>query len=362
MKKFFMAAILIFGIVAGQFLQASAKSNVTWHMEYKCQYCNKVVSYDGPNENYKPGDHSQGVCNSPEGQAAQKQFGNIESAPISFKEGHLWDLLLMKNYFELTGKWHTLFQVNIPDRAVREAEWKKRQEEYSQKQLAKKEILKKYVQVLKTSSQNAANYESQANAKFKAKDYIAAKQFWVNAMEVNPYESSYNYELAKCYMKDKDKDYDLIINQINTAIDKQVYRMESLTGVATHERPGSNIIEDKLKMAEYWDYLSSIYNRMAMNNFFKSINKLTNYSQISQNCKIVSEAYKNSTNPNMPMQSLPGLTMGGHFTGPYSNLATLRKQVFQGSLQNQQRRQQVVRQPQQKNPIAGILGGILGKK
>ena len=90
-KKFFsvmlLAIVLIFGIVAGQILsaEAAAKSNVTWYMEYKCLYCNKVINYEGLDENYQPQDHSHGVCNSPEGKAAAQKFGNNTNYPISFR-------------------------------------------------------------------------------------------------------------------------------------------------------------------------------------------------------------------------------------------------------------------------------------
>ena len=356
MKKIFMATILIFGIVAGQILSAEATANGTWHLEFKCRNCDKVVTYEGMNESYRPGGASEGVCNGPEGKEAFQKWGNT-NAPISYKEGHLWEPILMKQYVASMEQWVDVFKINLPDRAVREEQARKREAEYNAKQLAEKEKLQAYIQVLKTSAANAADYESQANAKFKAKDYTAAKQLYVNAIETNPYESSYFLELAKCYMKDKDKNYDLVIYLTNVAIDRQVERMENLTGASTQSRPGRDVQEDKLKMAEYWEYLSSIYNRMAMNNFFKSINKLTDYSRISQNSQIVANTYKNATNPNMPTQPLPGLIGSARVTGSYSNLKSLRKMVLEGTLQTTQTNQ--ARLPQQQtNPIGGILGKI----
>ena len=142
-----------------------------------------------------------------------------------------------------------------------------------------------------TQQENAsADYVKQGDAKFKAKDYVTAKNLFLKAIEVNPNSHHSHYMLAKCYLKDKNKDYDLILKEIDKALK---------TCTANQHKEDARVYWSNL--ADYYDLEASVYQKLALKNMFNANNKV-NYVVLANQCKVKSaklrDRVKNGMNAN----------------------------------------------------------------
>ena len=112
--------------------------------------------------------------------------------------------------------------------------------------------------------QAAEPFVTQADAKFKAKDYTAAKELFSQAIEKNPYDYHTHdlYARSMYREKSKDKNYDLIISEMKTAI---------------------NLAPDNKSKADCYGFLAKVYRKLAMDNLFNMDNKI-DYTALAQEC------------------------------------------------------------------------------
>lgn len=121
---------------------------------------------------------------------------------------------------------------------------------------------------------NAESVVNQADEKFKAKDYSAAVQLFNQAIEINPKDGYTHYMLAKSLYreKNKNKDYNKIIDEIKTAI---------------------AFYENDNDLADYYDYLGKVYLKLAGQNLFNMENKV-DYSGYSRKCTEIAQNIRRS--------------------------------------------------------------------
>ena len=121
---------------------------------------------------------------------------------------------------------------------------------------------------------NAESVVNQADEKFKAKDYSAAIQLFNQAIEINPKDGYTHYMLAKSLYreKNKNKDYNKIIDEIKTAI---------------------AFYENNNDLADYYSYLGKVYLKLAGQNLFNLDNKI-DYSGYSRKCTEIAQNIRQS--------------------------------------------------------------------
>lgn len=110
--------------------------------------------------------------------------------------------------------------------------------------------------------QAADPFVTQADAKFKAKDYTAAKELFSQAIEKNPYDyhSHDLYARALYREKSKDKNYDLIIDEAKKALE---------------------LATDNKAKADICGFIAKVYRKLTMNNLFDS-SKSNTYLNLGQ--------------------------------------------------------------------------------
>ena len=110
--------------------------------------------------------------------------------------------------------------------------------------------------------QAAEPFVTQADAKFKAKDYTAAKELFSQAIEKNPYDyhSHDLYARALYREKSKEKNYDLILSEANKALE---------------------LATDNKAKADCCGFIAKVYRKLTMNNLFNS-DKSNEYLRLGQ--------------------------------------------------------------------------------
>lgn len=93
----------------------------------------------------------------------------------------------------------------------------------------------------------AEPFITQADAKFKAKDYTAAKELFSQAIEKNPYDYHAHdlYARALYREKNKQKNYDLILDEAKKALE---------------------LASDNAAKADICGFIAKVYRKLAMNN------------------------------------------------------------------------------------------------
>lgn len=110
--------------------------------------------------------------------------------------------------------------------------------------------------------QAAEPFTTQAEEKFKAKDYTAAKELFSQAIEKNPYDYHTHdlYARSLYREKTKDKNYDLIIDEAKKALE---------------------LATDNKAKADCCGFIAKVYRKLTMNNLFDS-NKSNEYLNLGQ--------------------------------------------------------------------------------
>lgn len=110
--------------------------------------------------------------------------------------------------------------------------------------------------------EDAAVIVTQADEKFKAKDYTAAKDLFSQAIEKNPYDYHTHdlYARALYREKSKDKNYDLILSEAKKALE---------------------LATDNKDKADCCGFIAKVYRKLTMNNLFDS-NKSNEYLRLGQ--------------------------------------------------------------------------------
>lgn len=110
--------------------------------------------------------------------------------------------------------------------------------------------------------QSAEPFVTQADAKFKAKDYTAAKELFSQAIEKNPYDYHTHdlYARSMYREKAKDKNYDLILDEAKKALE---------------------LATDNKAKADCCGFIAKVYRKLTMNNLFDS-NKSNTYLNLGQ--------------------------------------------------------------------------------
>lgn len=277
MKKFLLAAALIVGVVASQLVGMSqAQAGQAWAYKYAsyCDYCNKLGNRTlikvtagirdfrgtGLEDPYPDQTKALATEDCPNSPTKHHSFTKIRvmhfTAPAgatSTKEVvHIADQYVESEHFfhppemglaVLTGK-----EIEPPPQFFGSKEPSK----LSPEETAQREKLK----------EEAAAIVTQADAKFKAKDYTAAKELFSQAIEKNPYDyhSHDLYARALYREKSKDKNYDLILDEAKKALE---------------------LATDNKAKADCCGFIAKVYRKLTMNNLFDS-NKSNTYLNLGQ--------------------------------------------------------------------------------
>ena len=115
---------------------------------------------------------------------------------------------------------------------------------------------------LEELKQAAEPFTTQAEEKFKAKEYTAAKELFSQAIEKNPYDYHTHdlYARSLYREKTKDKNYDLIIDEAKKALE---------------------LAPDNKSKADCCGFIAKVYRKLTMNNLFDS-NKSNEYLSLGQ--------------------------------------------------------------------------------
>ena len=285
MKKFFMATILIFGIIAGH-ISAEAASNVRYYSEWKCIYCDKIIHYDGSilDAANRPDKYSYGS-------------GKCAYAPV-----HIWHRTVYKDWWYDGNNWKPGNSIQDPleDRAVREAKSKEESAKFEAEQKIKKEKAKAEFAAEREKIQQADAASSEtiklAAEKYKSKDYETSKSLYTKAIQINPYDGDLHYRLAKCYLRDKKTDYNKVIQEVTLAIQtrQKYYAGKRTKGVVGYSK------EDFLALSEYYGTLADMYQRLNLKNL---LNSSANYAALMQQARAKSNEYKAKANGQFTNQS-----------------------------------------------------------
>ncbi|MBQ3726400.1 MAG: hypothetical protein IJR52_01300 [Selenomonadaceae bacterium] len=279
MKKIFLAAALIVGVGASQIIGApQAEAGQAWAYKYAsyCDYCNKLGNRTlikvtaglrdfrgtGLEDPYPDKTKALAAENCPKSPTKHHSFTKIRvmhfTAPAgatSTKEVvHIADQYVESEHFfhppemglaVLTGK-----EIEPPPQFFGSKEPSK----LSPEETAQREKLKEETSAIVT----------QADAKYKAKDYTAAKELFSQAIKKNPhdYHTHDLYARSMYREKSKDKNFDLIISEMKTAI---------------------GLAPDNKSKADCYGFLAKVYRKLAMDNLFNMDNKI-DYTALAQEC------------------------------------------------------------------------------
>ena len=116
---------------------------------------------------------------------------------------------------------------------------------------------------------------AEADAKYKAKDYTAARQLFEQAVSKSPNDYHAHDLLARSLYreKNKEKDYDRIIDEIQQAVD---------------------FAPDNEKKADCLMFLSKVYTKLGMNNLLNT-NNTVDYSGMSVKCQDMAQKLRQTT-------------------------------------------------------------------
>ena len=133
---------------------------------------------------------------------------------------------------------------------------------------------------------------AEADAKYKAKDYNAARQLFEQAVSANPNDYHAHDLLARSLYreKNKNKDYNRIVDEVQQAV---------------------NLAPDNDKKADILMFLSKVYSSLGMDNLF-NVNNKTDYSGMSLKCQDMAQKLRqtNST-ANVTVPRASSATGGG---------------------------------------------------
>ena len=116
---------------------------------------------------------------------------------------------------------------------------------------------------------------AEADAKYKAKDYTAARQLFEQAVSTNPNDYHAHDLLARSLYreKNKEKDYDRIVDEVQQAVD---------------------LAPDNEKKADCLMFLSKVYTKLGMNNLLNT-NNTVDYSGMSLKCQDMAQKLRQTT-------------------------------------------------------------------
>lgn len=254
MKKFLMAALLAFAVIIGQSALAEAELIYTGVQEESTYQGKKVllrhhIDADGIIENK----YSFSV------DVVDEVVGyNVYLSPIPFD-------FIYKN-----GEWRRAISDSF-DREIKNldaAVWNIAAP-YVEK-IKAKIIARVNKQAAPISNVDNSELIAMADAKYKAKDYTAARQLFAQAVTQNPNDYHAQDLYARSIYRDKadkNKDYDKIASEIQTAV---------------------NLAPDNDAKADCLMFLSKVYQKLGMNNLFNT-NNPTNYMALSNQCQSMAQ-------------------------------------------------------------------------
>lgn len=254
MKKFFVAAALALGLIIGQFAQVEAELIYTGVQEEGSYQGKKVllrhhIDTNGIIENK----YSFSV------DVVDEVVGyNAYLSPLPFEFAY-------KN-----GEWRRVISESY-DREIKNldaAVWNTAAP-YVEK-IKAKVIARVNKQAAPIANVDTSELIAMADAKYKAKDYTAARQLFAQAVTQNPNDYHAHDLYARSIYRDKadkNKDYGQIASEIQTAV---------------------NLAPDNDAKADCLMFMSKVYQKLGMNNLFNT-NNTTNYMALANQCQSMAQ-------------------------------------------------------------------------